>query len=151
LKNFPKALQADKQAGGDSYPTYARPDNGRTAIRPHPNGRPGDTIQVTNQWVVPHNPALLLKYNCHINVEICCSIRSIKYMHKYVYKGHDQAQGVFVGGGGGGGPEPRTRLTHTCRAATSPLLRQFTESWRWICSVCTLLLTAFQFICPATR
>jgi hypothetical protein len=50
--------------------------------------------------VVPHNPALLLKYNCHINVEICCSIRSIKYTHKYVYKGHDRAKGRFVGGGG---------------------------------------------------
>ena len=101
-KNFPKPFQAETQAGDDSYPTYARPDNGRTAIRPHPNGGPGDTIQLTNQWVVPHNPALLLKYDCHINVEICCSIRSIKYMHKYVYKGHDRAEGRFVGAGDDG-------------------------------------------------
>ena len=99
-KNFPKPSQPETVAGDDSYPTYARPDNGRTVTRPHPNGAPGDTIQLTNQWVVPHNPALLLKYNCHINVEICCSIRSIKYMHKYVYKGHDRAEGRFVGGGG---------------------------------------------------
>jgi hypothetical protein len=101
-KSFPKPFQAETEAGDDSYPIYARPDNGRTATRPHPNGARGDTILLTNQWVVPHNPALLLKYDCHINVEICCSIRSIKYMHKYVYKGHDRAEGRFVGAGGDG-------------------------------------------------
>ena len=44
-------------------------------------------IMVDNTWVVPYNPWLLLKYNCHINVEICCSIKSVKYFYKYVYKG----------------------------------------------------------------
>src|SRR5438045_612709 len=32
-----------------------------------------------------------MKYNAHINVEICSSILSIKYLYKYVYKGHDRA------------------------------------------------------------
>jgi len=41
--------------------------------------------------VVPYNPALLMRYNCHINVEICCSIKSVKYLYKYIYKGHDRA------------------------------------------------------------
>jgi len=40
--------------------------------------------------VVPYNPWLLLKYNCHINVEVCSSIKSIKYLYKYVYKGPDR-------------------------------------------------------------
>ncbi|XP_066384734.1 uncharacterized protein [Miscanthus floridulus] len=30
-------------------------------------------------------------YNCHINVEACASIKAVKYLFKYVYKGHDQA------------------------------------------------------------
>ena len=42
-----------------------------------------------NRWVVPYNPYLTLKYNCHINVEHCASIKSVKYIYKYVYKGHD--------------------------------------------------------------
>ena len=47
--------------------------------------------EVTNQWVVPYNPFLLRKFNCHINVEMCSSINSIKYVLKYITKGTDQA------------------------------------------------------------
>jgi hypothetical protein len=32
-----------------------------------------------------------MRYNCHINVEIYCSIKSVKYLYKYIYKGHDRA------------------------------------------------------------
>jgi len=41
--------------------------------------------------VVPHNVDLLTKYDAHINVEICNSVLAIKYLYKYVYKGHDRA------------------------------------------------------------
>jgi hypothetical protein len=41
---------------------------------------------------VPYNPYLSLLFNCHINVEVCTSITAIKYLYKYVYKGHDHAQ-----------------------------------------------------------
>ena len=30
-----------------------------------------------NCWVVPYNPYLTTKYNCHINVEICSLITAI--------------------------------------------------------------------------
>ena len=43
-----------------------------------------------NRWVVPYNPKLLMMFNCHINVEVCSSIISVKYLFKYVYKGHDK-------------------------------------------------------------
>lgn len=39
--------------------------------------------------MVPYNPYLTLKYNAHINVESCASIKSVKYLYKYVYKGYD--------------------------------------------------------------
>lgn len=45
---------------------------------------------ISNANVVPYNAKLLLKYDCHINVEICSTIRSVKYLYKYVYKGNDR-------------------------------------------------------------
>jgi len=41
--------------------------------------------------VVPHNVYLSTKYDAHINVEVCNNIRVVKYLFKYVYKGHDHA------------------------------------------------------------
>ena len=37
------------------------------------------------------NKYLLIKYNCHKNKEICTSIKSVKYIFKYKYKGYDCA------------------------------------------------------------
>jgi hypothetical protein len=48
-------------------------------------------IELDNHWVVPHNVYLLTKYDAHINVEVCNNICAIKYLFKYVYKGHDHA------------------------------------------------------------
>jgi len=47
-------------------------------------------MNMTNQWVVPYSPYLLTRYNCHINVEVCSVIKAIKYLYKYIYKGHDR-------------------------------------------------------------
>lgn len=44
-----------------------------------------------NRWVVPYNRDLLVKYQCHMNIEICCHARSLKYLFKYCLKGHDMA------------------------------------------------------------
>ena len=46
---------------------------------------------LSNKDVVPFNIYLLLKFECHINVEVCCSMNSIKYLFKYFYKGKDRA------------------------------------------------------------
>ncbi|KAG6641259.1 hypothetical protein CIPAW_09G061200 [Carya illinoinensis] len=43
-----------------------------------------------NRWVIPYNPYLLATFDCHINVEICSTIKAVKYLYKYVYKGHDR-------------------------------------------------------------
>ena len=43
-----------------------------------------------NRWVVPYNPILLTRYNYHINVEVCSSIKCAKYLYTYVFKGHDR-------------------------------------------------------------
>ena len=56
----------------------------------------GEAHELDNRSVVPYNRALCLKYDCHMNVEDCATIRSIKYLHKYIYKGHDRGQGKFA-------------------------------------------------------
>jgi hypothetical protein len=48
-------------------------------------------VLLDNRHVIPYNPALSFKFNAHINVEYCASIKSVKYLHKYVYKGPDRA------------------------------------------------------------
>ncbi|GAA0158769.1 hypothetical protein LIER_15712 [Lithospermum erythrorhizon] len=65
-----------------TYPVYRRKNDGKVAkVR-------GRTLD--NHWVIPYNPTLLAQFNCHINVEICCDITDVKYLYKYVHKGHDK-------------------------------------------------------------
>jgi hypothetical protein len=47
--------------------------------------------------VVPHNPSLTKMFNAHFNVEVSAGIRSVKYLLKYVYKGHDRVAAVIAG------------------------------------------------------
>lgn len=40
---------------------------------------------------MPYNRDLLVRFHCHINLEVCNSSRSLKYLFKYCLKGHDTA------------------------------------------------------------
>ena len=93
-KRFPKDFSKETTHGVDSYPNYRRrsPEVGGNTVTLD------SLVNVTrirktfdNRCVVPHNPWLLRQLNCHVNVEICTSVRSIKYVLKYVHKGTDQA------------------------------------------------------------
>ena len=84
-KKFPKDYVEETMFDTIEYPYYRRSNNGRKIIY-HKN-RIAD-----NRYVVPYNPYLILKYNCHLNVEVCSTILCIKYLFKYCYKGHDCAQ-----------------------------------------------------------
>jgi hypothetical protein len=93
-KNFPKNFCAVTEVAEDSYPRYRwrKPEEGgNTGVLPMRQRGHSVQQEVTNQWVVPYNPVLLRIFNCHINVEICTSIKSIQYVLKYVTKGTDQA------------------------------------------------------------
>ena len=86
-KGYPKAFQEVSKHNVDGYPLYRRRDNGNIITIKH--------NVIDNRWVVPYNPYLAKKYNAHINVEVCSSIKSVKYLFKYVYKGHDAAKVVI--------------------------------------------------------
>ncbi|OWY96503.1 Helitron helicase [Phytophthora megakarya] len=70
----------------DKYTAYRRPRHPRRFFS-H-KGKVWNNATV-NQGVVPYNPFLSQKYNCHVNVEICATNKAIKYIYKYVYKGSD--------------------------------------------------------------
>jgi hypothetical protein len=81
-KNFPKKYVEQTIKDIDGYPLYRRRDNKRTVKV--------KGFDVGNEFVVPYNKFLSNKYDAHINVEICSSIQAVKYLYKYVYKGHDR-------------------------------------------------------------
>ena len=88
--HYPWQFNPETQ-GKDSYPLYRRRDDGQhVKIR---------GAKLDNKWVVPCNPGLLMRYNYHINVEACSSIKACKYLFKYVYKGHDCASFSVVDAG----------------------------------------------------
>jgi hypothetical protein len=89
--HYPRTFSETTLQGEDSYPIYRRRDDGRRVrIR-------GAVLD--NRWVVPYNPYLLMRYNCHINIEVCSSIKAVKYLFKYIYKGHDRASFVIEAAG----------------------------------------------------
>jgi hypothetical protein len=96
-KGFPKSFCQSTQQNEDGYPEYRRRDNGivfKKTVK-NPITHKSEEISVDNRWVVPYNPHLTAKYNCHINVEVCSSVQAVKYLYKYIYKGPDKAQTTF--------------------------------------------------------
>ena len=82
--NFPKAFQKQTAVDSDNnYPTYRRraPEDGGRHIVCQKTSR-----LIHNRWVVPYCPFLSLRFNCHINVELCTSPKAAKYLYKYVTK-----------------------------------------------------------------
>ena len=80
--HYPRRFCSKTMQGNDAYPLYRRRDDKRQVqVR---------NKMLDNRWVVPHNPYLLTRYNCHFNVEICSGLKAVKYLYKYIYKGHDR-------------------------------------------------------------
>ncbi|GBN27771.1 hypothetical protein AVEN_31077-1 [Araneus ventricosus] len=88
-KMFPREFRTEITMNVSGHPLYRR--------------RPGDTAfvrgrEMDNRFVVPYNPYLLLKYNAHINVEVCTSLSAVKYVYKYINKGFDCTNMVLTAG-----------------------------------------------------
>ena len=72
-------------------------DNGFTLYRRRNNNMyiRRENHNLDNRWVVPYNINLLKKYQAHINVEYVNKSKLLKYLCKYVNKGHGQASIMF--------------------------------------------------------
>ncbi|XP_074291065.1 uncharacterized protein LOC141617824 [Silene latifolia] len=81
-KYYPKPCTERTTVDGDGYPIYKRSKKGVTVIN--------DDVPLGNDFIIPYNSQLLLKYRAHINVEWCNKSRSIKYLFKYINKGSDR-------------------------------------------------------------
>ena len=88
-KGFPMDFSETTVLVPDKYPTYRRREDGRTITK--------SGVQMDNRWVVPYNPYLVKLFKAHINVQVCTSIRCVKYLYKYIHKGHDRAAVEVVG------------------------------------------------------
>lgn len=51
----------------------------------------GEEVEIDARWVVKYNPKLLLKYDCHLNVEYSGCQKTVKYICGYIGKGHDMS------------------------------------------------------------
>lgn len=89
-KRYPRTLISETITGNDGYPLYRRrstADNGRSSIIKLNQ----QDIEIDNRWIVPYSPILSKTFKAHINVKSCHSVKSIKYICKYVTKGSDMA------------------------------------------------------------
>ena len=89
-KKFPKEFIKETRSDLEGYPLYRRrrPEDGGHEAKVF---RGGKDWPIDNRWVVPYNPLLSKAFKAHINVELCTSIKAIKYVCKYICKGTDMA------------------------------------------------------------
>ncbi|KAJ1255429.1 hypothetical protein BS78_K230700 [Paspalum vaginatum] len=109
--HYPRPFNMATLQGKDSYPVYRRREDGhKEMVRGN---------ELDNRWVVPYNPFILMYFNCHINVEVCSSIKAVKYLYKYLYKGHDRAS-ISVNEADGQGNVDEIKMYRQARWVTPP-------------------------------
>uniref|UniRef100_A0A6N2NFB7 ATP-dependent DNA helicase n=1 Tax=Salix viminalis TaxID=40686 RepID=A0A6N2NFB7_SALVM len=87
-KSFPKKFRNSTTLDENGFVYYRRREFRDNFVQK--NG-----IMLFNDSVVPYNKELLMRYNAHINVEICCQSMLIKYLFKYVNKSPDRCRAVL--------------------------------------------------------
>jgi hypothetical protein len=86
-KGYTRPFRNETSLDKNGYPLYCCRDNDLKVLV--------KGVELDNRWVVPYNPYLCKKFNVHINIEASISIYGVKYMFKYIYKGHDRATVVI--------------------------------------------------------
>jgi hypothetical protein len=100
-KNYPKSFVEHTTVSQTKQVIYRRrspEQGGKTVTIRMKKGDDHVDFVVDNKWVVPYNPILCLKYNAHINLEVVCSVSSVKYLYKYITKGNDRVMVTLPNG-----------------------------------------------------
>ncbi|XP_051173501.1 uncharacterized protein LOC127289553 [Leptopilina boulardi] len=92
-KYYPKPFCSETSYHSKNYPEYRRRKDGKQIIFYNKDG--SIKCIADNSMIVPYNPYLSKKFECHITVMVCSSTGGIKYLFKYCYKGHDCAFIVY--------------------------------------------------------
>jgi len=72
---------------------YRRLDNGDTEkIKQKDGNNKFVETEIDNQYIVPYNPYLLMKYDCHICFDIVTANAVVSYIYKYCYKSADMTK-----------------------------------------------------------
>ncbi|CAN0904879.1 ATP-dependent DNA helicase PIF1 [Linum grandiflorum] len=82
-KFFPKPYASETTFNDHGHVTYRRRATNISAFK--------SGVILDNSYVVPYNRDLVVKYQAHINVEICHKGQLIKYLFKYITKGPDRS------------------------------------------------------------
>ncbi|XP_074326645.1 uncharacterized protein LOC141664585 [Apium graveolens] len=151
----PNFIEKVDQFNGNTYfddcgfPVYWRRNTGRVINK--------KGINLDNQYVVPYNRDLLLRFQCHINLEICNSSRSLKYLFKYCLKSHDTAIMLLKKKINKSGNEQTARSVKNLDEVKNFLDGRYVcaseASWRILGLTFTIVpqvLNAYQYICPKT-
>ena len=96
-KILQQALPSAQLSLTNTQVEYKRIENGdRPSIRRRIRGQWVD-VEIGNEWIVSYSPYLLLKYQCHICVDIVTGSSGVKCLFKYVTKGGDMAKARVAG------------------------------------------------------
>ena len=82
-KHYSKDWRDETAVNLNGYPAYRRRRS--APLRTVAHGL------LDTRSVVLHSPFLLEFWDGHLNVEVCTSIKAVKYLYKYTYKGPDRA------------------------------------------------------------
>ncbi|KAH8939712.1 hypothetical protein BDL97_15G050400 [Sphagnum fallax] len=77
FKGYPRPFRNETSLDENGYPLYRRRDNGLKVLV--------KGVELDNCW----------KFNGHINTKASISIYGVKYLFKYIYKGHDRVMMVI--------------------------------------------------------
>ena len=90
--NYPKEFQEHTTLRENESPQYRRRNVDFGDFRILRKDRYGDRVARDNRHVAPYNAWLLKRYGAHTNVEFVGGAKAVKYLYKYIFKGHDIAQ-----------------------------------------------------------
>ncbi|CAL1353065.1 unnamed protein product [Linum trigynum] len=125
-KSFPKAFNSETIIDKFGCTVYRRRDTGVSATK-------GLTV-IDNSYVVPHNRNLVVRYQAHINVQVCYQGKLVKYLFKHITKGPGRSMAVVENSATTAststGPQPNPPRNEIQQYIDGRMLSSYEAAWR---------------------